>query len=186
MLRFHRLSQMSLGERNTRPGFQIAFEGKSPPLVGTLNHDINGPRTMLGRVITTACVVLAMSCRHIGGDARVVLRRSLVVPEHVHEPFRHDRGTSKPLAARNLKTNLDDCGLARSGSDNGGCHEDWPANRSSVRTLRQSTFASWWRELAGLPSVARSRFRRAKDGTGTGICERLEREVPGNCCMIAR
>ena len=27
----------------------------------------------------------------------------------------------------------------------------------------------WWRELAGLPSVARSHFRRAKDGGEGGI-----------------
>jgi hypothetical protein len=32
---------MAMSERNTRPGFQIAFKGKSPPLVGKLNHDIN-------------------------------------------------------------------------------------------------------------------------------------------------
>ena len=34
---------MPLGERNARPGFQIAFKGDGAPLVGELNNDIDGP-----------------------------------------------------------------------------------------------------------------------------------------------
>ena len=52
-----------------------------------------------------------------------------MVPEHIHEAFRHDRGTSKCLAARDLKASLDDCGLARQ------------VPTTVVVSRRQSTFA---------------------------------------------
>src|SRR6476659_2852531 len=55
------------------------------------------------------------------------------------------------------------------------CRRLWPGTVQSTfarlrhRELRWTSFACWRRELAGLPSVARSLFQRAKDGTGTGI-----------------
>jgi hypothetical protein len=59
------LSQMPIRERNTRPGFQIALKGNGAPLVGEFNDDIDGPRPVLGRVSTAACVVLGTSSRHV-------------------------------------------------------------------------------------------------------------------------
>jgi hypothetical protein len=67
----------------------LPLEGDSSVLVGKLNYNINGPGAMLGCVDAAAGVVIGMSCRHVSGDARVVLRRTLVIPEDVDETFRH-------------------------------------------------------------------------------------------------
>ena len=48
---------------------------------------------------------LAETCRHIGGQARVVAGR--VAPFLVHEPLRHDREFSKALAVRIRAISLD-------------------------------------------------------------------------------
>jgi hypothetical protein len=52
---------MPIGERNARPGFQIALKGNGAPLIGEFNDDVDGPRTILGCVGTTSGVVLGMS-----------------------------------------------------------------------------------------------------------------------------
>lgn len=79
------LSQMPIRERNTRPGFQITFKGNSATLVGEFDHDIDRPRAMPRRVGAAACIVLGTSARHVCSEAGVVLRRTLIVREDVHE-----------------------------------------------------------------------------------------------------
>jgi hypothetical protein len=59
---------MPIGERNTRAGFQITFKSDGASLVGKFNNNINGPRTMLRRVGTAACVVLGMVPRNVGRE----------------------------------------------------------------------------------------------------------------------
>jgi hypothetical protein len=85
-----RLSQMSLGERYTGPGFQVAFEGDGAPLVGKFNHDVNGPRAILNGMDTTAPIVLGESPGDVRGEPGVIARRKFVVPQHVHEPLLHE------------------------------------------------------------------------------------------------
>ena len=132
------LSQMPIGERNTRAGFQIALKGNRAPLVGKFNDHIDRPWTVVGGVRTATGIVLGEASRHVGREASVVLRRNLEVPEDVHEPLEHSRPSSKPLAAKDK---------ARSGSlsdydeqkkRNGGCHL---VEQRDVATSRRSTFA---------------------------------------------
>ena len=52
------LSQMTMCERNTGSGFQVAFKGDSTTLVAEFNDNINRPRTMLGRVGAAGRIVL--------------------------------------------------------------------------------------------------------------------------------
>jgi len=78
-----------MGKRNARPGFQVAFESNCALLVGELDHDINRPRTVLGRMWTAPCVVFGMSPTDIRRETRVVLMRRLVTPADVHESLKH-------------------------------------------------------------------------------------------------
>ena len=48
---------MPICERNNRPRFQIALKGDRATLVGELNDDVDGPRTVPGSVRIVARVV---------------------------------------------------------------------------------------------------------------------------------
>jgi hypothetical protein len=95
------LSQVSLRECNTRPGFQVTFEGDSALLVVEFNYNINGPGSMLRGVNARACVVLRMSIHHIRGQASVIPRWVLGVLEDVDKALEHGSALSKHLAAQN-------------------------------------------------------------------------------------
>ena len=72
---------MPLGERNTRPGFQVALKRERTSFIGKFDDDVDNPRPILRSVGTAARVVFGMPCLHIGGNAGVVPRRLLVVPD---------------------------------------------------------------------------------------------------------
>ena len=91
---------MPMGERDTRPRFQIALKGNRASLVSEFDNNVNRPRSVLSRVDATSLIVLGMSSLHVGSDASVIPWWALVVPEHVDEPLRHDSAPSKQLAAR--------------------------------------------------------------------------------------
>jgi hypothetical protein len=55
--------------------------------VSKFNHNINRPRPHLRGMGAAACIVLGVSGCHVRGEPRVVLGRTLVVPEDVHERF---------------------------------------------------------------------------------------------------
>ena len=90
---------MTAGEGHPGPGLQVTLEGDGAPLIGELDHHINGPRAVLGSVDTLAAVVLGVPSRHVRGDASVVTERKLGVLEDVDEPV-HERAASNALAAR--------------------------------------------------------------------------------------
>jgi hypothetical protein len=50
-----------LRERNAGSGFQIALEGDGATLIWKVNHNVNRPGTILGRVNAVALVVLGTS-----------------------------------------------------------------------------------------------------------------------------
>ena len=89
---------MPLGERNTRPGFQVALKRECTSFIGKFDDDVDNPRPILRSAGTAARVVFGMPCLHIGGNAGVVPRRLLVVPEYVHESLRHPGVFSKAIA----------------------------------------------------------------------------------------
>jgi hypothetical protein len=92
---------MSMSERNARPGLQIALKNHGASLVGKFDDDVNGPRSVLGRVDTAAGIVLSTSCRNVGRETGVVPRWDSAVLEHVHEPLGHRPRRSKQAAMRN-------------------------------------------------------------------------------------
>jgi hypothetical protein len=51
------LSQVPLGKGNTRPGLQVALESDGTTLVGEFEDEIDPPRTVLGGVDASTCVV---------------------------------------------------------------------------------------------------------------------------------
>jgi hypothetical protein len=55
------LSQMPIRERNTGPGFQIAFKSNRAPFVGEFNDNVNRPRTYLA--VWAQLPALCSACR---------------------------------------------------------------------------------------------------------------------------
>ena len=66
-------SQMPLGEGDTGSGFQVAFERDCSSLLWELDHHIDDPRPVLGRMDTTARVVLGLPPREVGGVTSVIV-----------------------------------------------------------------------------------------------------------------
>jgi hypothetical protein len=73
---------------------------------------------MLRRVGAAACIVLGVSGCHVRGDARVVLGRTLAVPEDVHETLQHKGALSNQLARQNDARSR---GVIRTGREIGNC-----------------------------------------------------------------
>lgn len=67
----------------------MAFESDCAAFVRELDHNINGPRLVFGRMDTTAGIVVGLTLRDVGGVTSVVPRWILGVPENVHNPLGH-------------------------------------------------------------------------------------------------
>ena len=147
---------------------------------------------------TTARVVLGQPPHDVGGVTSVVARWILRIPKDAHEPFGHASQracflpceiTARSQASENDAVFPETAVVGERLSGPPSLVRD--SQRATVDILRlvrelagvkRHLRMSVQRRMASHPKLAHE-CSRAKDGTGTGFCERLVREVRRDCCL---